>query len=532
MSTKSVRWDRLACLVGVLLAGAFAGVAHATDAPTVCAFRFQGPEEIAVFASRLEANGFRVLDLSQRPLRAEPQPGASPAPAPLAAAGWFDDVCRPDLHCDVVVFTAEFGGRFFGKAGRTLTLQQMEEASCQARCDGLFHGPREVFLLACNTLASKDTDLRGPAAYLQVLLDHGFDRSEAERVVALRYGPLGPAFREALRRVFAGVPRIYGFESVAPSGEYSAPMLERYFRTTGDYRHHLDEVARDAGGTNRALLAAFRDSSLVQASGLSSSEPAAHERDLICALYDESRPVKQRLEIVRGFTERADILAFVPSIQVFVDRHPPDAMKGEERRAFDAIRSNAAARERVRTLVRQLDVSALQLELAHFAVQMGWMTREEFSALAVDTARQLLRRPVTDEVVDVMCELPRHEKVGVRFTAADLPDALFGDAEGVRLVSCLAPPDPRVSDRLARALDGQDPELRLWAAHALSRRLPLSEPVLLAVVAHLGDASPDVTDRLRWIVRVQHPLPAPVVRAVQAKDPGLAAELHAAPPAR
>jgi hypothetical protein len=45
----------------------------------------------------------------------------------------------------------------------------------------------------------------------------------------MRYGPLGPAFREALRRVFAGVPRVYGFSSAAPKGEYAAPMLERYF---------------------------------------------------------------------------------------------------------------------------------------------------------------------------------------------------------------------------------------------------------------------------------------------------------------
>ncbi|MFN8601760.1 MAG: hypothetical protein U0842_14925 [Candidatus Binatia bacterium] len=77
-----------------------------------------------------------------------------------------------------------------------------------------------------------------------MLLDHGFDRAQAERVVAMRYGPLDPAFREALRRVFAGVPRIYGFSSAAPKGEYTAPMLDRYFDTVGDYRAHVERAGR------------------------------------------------------------------------------------------------------------------------------------------------------------------------------------------------------------------------------------------------------------------------------------------------
>jgi hypothetical protein len=79
----------------------------------------------------------------------------------------------------MVVITAEFAGRFFGSCGRSLSLQEMEEASCKAHCDGLFHDPKEVFLLACNTLATKDVDMRGPQIYLQVLLDHGFDRAQA-----------------------------------------------------------------------------------------------------------------------------------------------------------------------------------------------------------------------------------------------------------------------------------------------------------------------------------------------------------------
>src|SRR5690606_8706035 len=148
-----------------------------------------------------------------------------------------------------------------------------------------------------------------PEAYLQVLLDHGFDRATAERVVAMRYGPLGPTFREALRRVFTDVPRIYGFSSVAPLGRYTAPMLDKYFRRVGDYRRHLEQISR-GGPPNRALAAAFAGTSLVETTGLSRDEPAAADRDLICALYDERQPVVRRLEIVRDLVARPDVLSF------------------------------------------------------------------------------------------------------------------------------------------------------------------------------------------------------------------------------
>jgi hypothetical protein len=490
----------------------------------VCALRFESPLELDVFSRRLPADGFEIVDLSPPPLLGQPAATTPPGPAG-EGDGWLPGACSKAARCDVVVLTAEFAGRFFGSQARSVALQEIEEASCQARCDGLFHDPNEVFLLACNTLASKDVDLRGPQTYLQVLLDHGFDRAQAERVVATRYGPLGPAFRESLRRVFARVPRIYGFASVAPKAEHTAPMLERYFDTAGDYRAHVARAAR--GDANRALLAAFKTTTLEETTGLADSEPGARDRALICALYDESKPVAQRLEIVRELVARDDLLAFVPTIQVFIDRHPADRMRGDERRIYDEIRGDAAARERVRALVFRLDVSALQLELAHFAVQMGWLEKERYRALAIEGARVLLRRPVDDEAVDVMCELPKHAAVGDQFRSADLPDALFREAAGIRMVSCLAPPDPAVGARLAAALTADDAELRMWAAHTLSRRLPLAEPVLMTVLGHLNDPEPQVRERVRWIFLGQSPLPKAVLRALEERDPALAKQARA-----
>ena len=239
-----------------------------------------------------------------------------------------------------------------------------------------------------------------------MLLDHGFDRATAERVVGTRYGPLGPSFRESLRRIFMDVPRLYGFSSVAPAGEHTAPLLERYFRAKGDYRRYLEQGDRDSGRNAELLAAAFHGTGLVQDTGLTPAEPAAADRYRICRLYDERETVADRLRIIAQLMAREDFLAFLPTIQLFIDRHPPEQLAGEERGLFEEIRRSDAARDELLRIVHELDVSALQLELTHFARHLGWLSPEAFRAVTVAAAHELLHRPLTTEVVDVMCEIP------------------------------------------------------------------------------------------------------------------------------
>jgi hypothetical protein len=96
----------------------------------------------------------------------------------------------------------------------------------------------------------------------------------------------------------------------------------------------------------------------------------------------------------------------------------------------------------------------------------------------------------------------------------------------VRLVDCLHPVDARVNARLAAALDAADPSLRLWAAYALSRRLPLDDRTLTRLAGYLNDPLPDLRERVRWSFRAQGALPDRIVDAVRVQDPALARELR------
>jgi hypothetical protein len=470
---------------------------------------FHGPDEIRVFEDHLRQPAFEVVNL---------------APAALDDHDWLRRACRTGVRCDVLVLSGEFGGRFFGSYGFSLGLQELEEASCRAECAGIFQAPSEVFLLACNTLATKDQDNRTPREYLQVLRDHGFDQASAERVVQTRYGPIGPSFRESLRRVFAGVPRVYGFASVAPRGMYTGPMLERYFASGGDYATFLQRAGR-RGDRNGRLLAAFKDTSLVQVTGLADGEPGAADRAIVCRLYDEDLSVAERLRTMVDVMGRGEVLTFLPTLEAFLEAHPPERFTEAEEASFATVRAMPEARDEILRLVRDLEVSALQLEVAHFARHLGWMTAEEFTAVAVEGTRALLARPLTSEIVDIECEIARHERVGDAIRSEHLPGMLFGDAEGIRLVDCVASADPRVTDRLAPALDSADPTTRIWAAYALSHRLPLPEPVLLRLVPRLRDPSPDVRGRARWIFVAERRLPSRVREAIESHDPELAEDL-------
>lgn len=504
--------SRHALLCAVVCAVLWPGESHAQRF-RVCAFGFNNSEDLHVVRSHLPPDQFDFIDFSGELLAAEnahvarlAASAAGPQTREGGALTWVQSLCQTDLQCDVVFYSGEFAGGFFGRYGSDLRLEEMEELACQTRCDGLFHHAQEVFLLGCNTLATKDRDHRTPQEYREVLLSHGFDEAAAERIVELRYGPLGPSFRESIRRIFMAVPRIYGFTSVAPSAAREAPRLAQYFKAKGDYAQYLARAGGNAG-RNQELLAAFRGTGLDQAAGMTAVDPQANNRDLICGLYDDTRAIALRLRTVRDLLARPDSLSFLPSIEVFFRRHPPERFDVDARRGFADIQTNRAARDKVTGLLHHLDASLLQLELAEFARQLAWITRDEFRGVAVGAARHLLMQPPTSDVVDRLCDITTRDHLGDAIWSDDLPEGVFHDAEGIRLVACLAPADERVSPRLVEALDNPDVWARRWAAYALAQRLPLDTASLNRLASHLHDPSTDVRDRLQWILQTQRYLP-------------------------
>jgi hypothetical protein len=508
-------WGTSWRLTGVLLTAAIMLSARASAALVdgrlrVCVISLNEPQEVEAFRYHLDPDLFAFVDVHALAVARAAQGSA------VSPRGWIFDACTPELTCDLLVISGEFAGDFFGRGPISLGLRDLEEASCEPRCAGLFRNLREVYLLGCNTLATKAEDSRTPETYLQVLLEHGFDRAAADRVVQLRYGPLGSSFRESLRRVFAGVPRLYGFSSVAPRAEFSSSMLANYLRHTP----YVGFVPGD-GSVNAALLNAFRGTSLTQTSGLMADEPAAAERQQICTLYDERRPRSDRLMTAYTLLARSDSLRFVPTVQTFLSRNPPSQFGQREKSIFAGIQRLEGTRADVMDLVRRLDISALQLQLAHFAALTGWIDPGEFHYLALASIARLLRQSPAGEEVDIVCDITADQSLKQQFKADDIPSGLYGDPHGVRLIACLAPADPRVAYSLMEPLRSPDPVLRQWAAHALMQ-VPKDDRIVAELVPYLRDPSPEIASRVRYMIQTQPSLSPDVASAVNHIDPTLA----------
>jgi len=184
--------------------------------------------------------------------------------------GWFGHACSKNIQCDINVISGHFAGKFFGESGYSLALSELENHSCAQDCRGILENPREVYLLGCNTLASKELDHRTPEEYYRVLREDGYSHETATRVVEDRYGAFGQDNKGKMERSFLNVPYIYGFHSTSPKGIYLGPMIEKYLRALGNFTKHFDAI-RDRGLTakntpNAVLVGALKGQKFSQCS--------------------------------------------------------------------------------------------------------------------------------------------------------------------------------------------------------------------------------------------------------------------------
>ena len=186
-----------------------------------------------------------------------------------------------------------------------------------------------------------------------------------------------------------------------------------------------------------------------------------------------------------------------------------------------------APRRQMIDLMYSLNVSALKMQIAHLALQLAWITPDEFRRLAVEGAKQLLAEPLSSEVVDTACELIKYVPAGAGLRSEEIPEPLFWHSEGFRLLDCLSPADVRLSTRMLAGLDRIDESTRRWAAYALSHRLPLDDSALKTLARRLTDPSADVRDRVQGIFEAQLPLSTDVLAAIRERDPALAKTLEA-----
>lgn len=235
------------------------------SAKTVCSMTFNSVDEKQLFSKHLSPIGYKQVELV--PESKDPN--------------WFKKACASDVSCDILVVSGHFGGLFFGESASTISLAELINAKEKSLCPNILDKPKSVFLMGCNTLASKSPDHRSVNDYLYVLVGDGFPLNLAEEVAASRYLDFGQSMSEFMTSIFNKSQMVVGFDSTGPLGAQAAPRLERAFRETSLADKNTTGISKTAlltafKGTNlRVVAPTIKKADLDRAEALSGNNPKA-----------------------------------------------------------------------------------------------------------------------------------------------------------------------------------------------------------------------------------------------------------------
>ncbi|HSW81906.1 MAG TPA: hypothetical protein VLH12_00420, partial [Usitatibacter sp.] len=330
-----------------------------------------------------------------------------------------------------------------------LRMDELERASCSESCPGVFANLKEVYLFGCESLNPDSSKY------------------------ASAYGESG---RDRMRRLFAGVPAIYGFSGPAPVGSTAAMLLNRYFDTGA-----ANEIG--TGRTSSRLLSTFSRNSMVSIPGLRPGDARMPYRRQVCGFYDERESAGQKLAAIhammkrdmgeaRGFFERIEnFLAFLTEDE----RHSAAFSQAlAQISADDAIRGRylaQASSERPEMRARMVKVAAT----------LGWLTEEQERDEQLRIASDLIARDAVGYAeVDLVCSMNSDGALDAAAARSPLANLADSQVSHAAVLACLGRHDAH--ERVVRALVSSD-ERDVRIAQAYLRNRPVSDTRELRAIA-------------------------------------------------
>lgn len=462
---------------------------------TVCSITINSADEIETFKASLPADRTNFVELTKLDdeLEADETDRAEEEQEPTGRSGWLKKACQRKIKCDVLVISGHFGGSFFGSSGLDLSMETLEELSCDRGCDGILQNPKEVFLFGCNTLAGKKQDHRSPEEYRRVLREDGFSAEQAEQVVAFRYSPLGDAFSDRMRRVFRGAPRIYGFDSVGPSGRNVRGLLANYFKSIRGANYYLPENLRQLDeSTNGKLAQALKVTAFAQERG---AKEMRREQIPTCYLNNPQVPFTGKLNWIAGALRSEKSFAYLPAINDWLGRLTDQnyEWKDKEFEILEPVMGNTQLRDSLAGLVARRDsaILGMQLKVLTFMKFFGWVYNKDYMKRVEALLIGDLNQDFDVERKDQICSYAGNNSLKVDLSPEGIPAARFQDAEFVQTLFCVANFNSDLMVRAWSEYRKHAPGTALYDAYKsflTSMRIPdNAERTLYATVLPQGD---------------------------------------------
>ena len=389
---------------------------------------------------------------------------------------WLKKGCESQIQCDILVVSGHFGGSFFGSSGR-ISMEALENRSCQSACKGLFKSPKEVFLFGCNTMAGKQPDSRTMQEYADVLYNEHRDvyrtRLMAEEAAAYRYSPLGTQTQDRMKKIFKNA-RIYGFHSTSPSGKNISPRLNKYFKSIPeDYRSHLKKFPTEEENTfwSKAMVGQY----------IRSANGAKNSENPICTLFG-SQPIYKKLSWIDSVFTSQNVLAYAPNINEYLSslekRFGPhwDKWPQEEVSYMERLQFHKRAKSKVGTFLEKpiKGLLAVQFNLLGLGLKLGWYDPSERKMIQKRLLGNLFSTNLTLEQKDLVCSI---ENIQMDLELEDLPQEKW-NSYTIEALGCVRPSKKEIHMALAQALTDTNSFVRGNAAGALGQIKPKSLKVL------------------------------------------------------
>ena len=490
---------------------------------TICTLTLNSADERNAFIQSLSSKGFKFPELVPG------APGYIGGDEAGASPDWFKSSCKMlherKIHCDALVVSGHFGGTFFGSSGRTLSLEELEAASCSKECEEVLSDPKAVYLFGCNTLSGKEPDQRTPEQYRMDLIADGYPVDQAERIAEERYGPTGNTNRERMVRVFKHSPRIYGFHSIGPKGARVKGMLADFFKKEPDYavflkklsieraqREILDPLKRSSLAKNDGFLSCLKCTAITCANGICDGNPEI--ADQLCELRNEENPVSSRLGALDTLLRAKGGLAYIPTAVAVLEKLDEKKLTEEDKRQLEAIKKNEELKKSLLDLIKdeKLNLYSQKVKWIELASRLSWLDRDAEKASYLAVAKGLAKGFAEQGNRDTLYSL----------SFSRLGEALKGDRElallllehlknpdrtiqsgVISLINWIRPKDTGISLALVESMKAlPDPDLKREVGQTLGRINPTDPGVARALSALLSEGDATVRASAAYVLGV------------------------------
>ena len=418
-----------ALLIAVAFACACASPAARAEPRTVCTITVNSADEKEAFRQRLPPDRYRFVELVEK-----------------GRGDWLRSSCASAIRCDVLVVSGHFnaGDTFYSDrlgVDEHLRIDELERASCSDSCPALFSRLKEVYLFGCESLNP------GTARYASTQGDSGLGR---------------------MRRIFAGVPLIYGFSGSAPVGPTAAMLLNRHFDAAPN------EIG--SGRPNPELMRVFARNHMTATRGQSAQGDPAEARRRICQFHDDRLAPSRKLALIHAMMQRgmAEARAHFERIEVLLA-----SLTEAERQApafglaLATISADQATRGRYLAAARAAGPAPLRSRMLALAATLGWLSPEERSAELVALIRDILAsRSIGYAEVDLVCSIEGARNLSPMFARMEIPPARADRIAAAAVLACVG--DTQARARVLAALASADDRL-VQVAQAYLRHRPVSD---------------------------------------------------------